>query len=524
MTYSRRNFIRTSGTAALTLGLLPAFANTRMFENGFASSALPRKSPESQGVSSAAIQKFLEAANASGLQWHSFMFVRHGAVIAEGWWKPFSANYVHTLYSLSKSFTSTAVGMLVKEGKLRVDDAVISFFPDELPSEVSDNLKQMKVKNLLTMNTGHQEDTTPKMRASSDPWTKTFLSLPVEHAPGSHFLYNTGATYMLSAIVKKVSGQDLEAYLRPRLFQPLGITWYDWEKSPQGLSVAGWGLRVKTEDIARFGQMYLQKGKWNGQELLTENWINDASSYQTSSNSGDGDWSQGYGYQFWRCKPGFYRGDGAFGQFCVVMPQHDAVFVVTSESWDMQKSMTTMWDNLLPAMQANALPENKEEQSRLKKMLGELSIPVPKGTTTSSLMKPGSSINIKVNNNDYGVTDMQLKFTGKDCTWNINTAAKGKQGFKAGMEKWNTNEDNILYLFAVSNRAPAPTWTAATATWTNENTLQLNLRFVDAIHGDRITFTFNGDKVSIAFLNSISENTNNNPEKRPPLEGTFTNV
>ncbi|MBT1700259.1 beta-lactamase family protein [Fulvivirgaceae bacterium PWU4] len=517
MNSTRRDFLKTTGAAAIGIGLLPAFAG-RM-SDVFAPAGLARMSPESQGVSSAAISKFINAANASGLQWHGFMLLRHGNVIAEGWWKPFDFQYRHTLYSLSKSFTSTAIGLLVKEGKLKVDEPVISLFPEDLPVEVSDNLKQMKVKHLLTMNTGHGEDTTGKMREGTAPWTKTFLSLPVEHAPGSHFLYNTGATYMLGAIVHKVSGQDVETFLSSRLFKPLGITGYDWEKSPQGLSVAGWGLRITTEDIAKFGQLYLQKGKWNDKTILTESWVNEATSAQTTSNPGDGDWSQGYGYQFWRCKPGFFRGDGAFGQYCIVMPQYDAVLAVNSESWDMQKQMTIAWETLLPAMQASALPESATDQQQLKQDLANLSLPVVKGSVTSALAKKYNGAEIKFGNNEFGVTSMQLKFSDDGCTWTAKTA-KGAQVIKTGWEKWATNKESMKYLFSVGNRNPVPSKVAATATWINENTLQLNLRFIEAIHGDKITCVFDGNKVSVSFLNSVSENTKNNTEKRGTLEGT----
>ncbi|MET0393667.1 MAG: serine hydrolase domain-containing protein, partial [Chitinophagaceae bacterium] len=236
MTASRRNFIRTTGLTALGLGLLPSLSRSATFSNTFyRPGPLLRMTPESQGVSSTTILNFVRAANASGLDWHSFMLLRHGHVIAEGWWKPFEPSFRHTLYSLSKSFTSTAIGLLVKEGRLSVEDAVISFFKDELPGNVSDNLGQMKVRHLLTMNTGHGEDTMPKLRDSKDTWTKAFLAQPVAYQPGSHFLYNTGATYMLGAIVYKVTGHTLEQYLAPRLFQPLDIKGYDWEKSPQGL-------------------------------------------------------------------------------------------------------------------------------------------------------------------------------------------------------------------------------------------------------------------------------------------------
>ncbi len=317
MKNSRRSFIKTTGISTLGIGFLPAMESVNNWFAAPGAAALPRSAPELQGVLSNGIRQFIAAANASGIGWHSFMLLRHGHVIAEAWWKPFEASYTHTLYSLSKSFTSTAIGLLVKEGKLTIEDKVNSFFPADLPPSPDNNLQQMKVKHLLTMNTGHAEDTMPKLRASAIEWTKTFLAQPVAFEPGTHFLYNTGATYMLGAIVYKITGQTLEAYLAPRLFQPLGIKGWDWEKSPQGLNTAGYGLRVKTEDIAKFGQLYLQKGQWNGKEILPQSWVQEATSYQTKSQEGNGDWSQGYGYQFWRCKPGFYRGDGAFGQFAL---------------------------------------------------------------------------------------------------------------------------------------------------------------------------------------------------------------
>ena len=260
MQTSRRKFIQITGLGSLGLGLMPHF---RSFSKP--SQALIRKSPESQGVDSAGILNFLKAAKDSGLEWHSFMLLRHGNVVAEGWWKPFQADYKHTLYSLSKSFTSSAIGFLVSEGKISLEDSVMKFFPDDVPQNSSENLKAMKIKHLLTMNTGHHTDSMPDLRDNTNQsWVKSFLAKPVEHEPSTFFMYNTGATYMLGAIVHKVTGQLLEDYLKPRLFEPLGITGYDWEKSPDGLNTAGYGLRVSTEDIAKFGQLYLQKGKWNG--------------------------------------------------------------------------------------------------------------------------------------------------------------------------------------------------------------------------------------------------------------------
>ena len=517
---SRRKFIKTTGTGAVGLSLLPSFSSIQNLFDFYPPVSLPRTSPELQGVSSTAIRSFIKAANESGLQWHSFMLLRHGNVIAEAWWKPFEPQMKHTLYSLSKSFTSTAIGLLVKEKKITVDDLVTSYFKDDLPATISDNLAKMKIKNLLTMNTGHGEDTLPKMRGSTETWTKTFLAQPVTYEPGTHFLYNTGATYMLGAIVYKVTGDKLEDYLKSRLFKPLDITGYDWEKSPDGLNTAGYGLRIKTEDIAKFGQLYLQKGKWNNKEILSASWVDEATSYQTSSQEGNGDWAQGYGYQFWRCKPGFYRGDGAYGQYCIVMPQHDAILAVTSESWDMQKSMTIMWDNLLPAMQTDPLPENATELTALKNDIKNLSLPVIKGLPSTALSARYNGKKFKVESNDYGIEEIQFKFLPEGCKWIINKG-KSETSIQCGWSKWYLNPESKDYLFPVQWRINVPSKIAGTATWIKENTLQMNLKLAEAIHGDKITCVFDGNKISVSFLNSISENTKNNPENRKDLLGTL---
>lgn len=500
------------------MGLFPVIGEFDPIFEKPVSFSLPRASPESQGVSSALIRQFVEAANASGIGWHSFMLLRHGHVIAEASWKPFELAFTHTLYSLSKSFTSTAIGLLVKDGKLNIEDSVISFFPGESPAAPEDNLQQMKVKHLLTMNTGHGEDTMPKLRASTNTWVKTFLSQPVAHAPGSHFLYNTGATYMLGAIVYKLTGQTLAAFLGPRLFEPLDIKGYDWEVSPQGLNTAGYGLRVKTEDIAKLGQLYLQKGKWKGAAILSESWVNDATSYQTKSQEGDGDWAQGYGYQFWRCKPGFYRGDGAYGQFCIVMPEQDAVLAVTSESWNMQKSMTTIWENLLPAIKTGTLPEDGAALTQLKNELKQLVLPVPKGAITSPSSAKYQGKKFKLDSNNFTAAETAFSFSKEGCSW-TTTTAKGSTTIKFGWEDWLLSTAHALYIFPLAGRIHVPSRIAGTATWINENTLQLNARFVEAMHGDKITCTFEGDTISIAFMNSVSENSKTDTEKRGNLTG-----
>jgi len=324
---------------------------------------LPRATPESQGVSSEAIAKFVRAADEKVNSMHSVMILRHGKVIAEAWWAPEDASKPHVLWSLSKSFTSTAVGLVVEEGKLSIEDRVVGFFPDDLPAEPTENLRKMQVKDLLTMSTGHADE--PNVRQSQD-WIKSFLAHPLPHPPGTFFRYNTPATFMQSAIVQKVTGKTVVDYLQSRLFDPLGIQPPRWDTNPQGISLGGYGLFLKTEDIAKFGQLYLQNGKWEGKQLIPATWVQQATSKQVSNGDNpSSDWNQGYGFQFWRCRHNAFRGDGKDGQFCIVMPDQDAVVVMTANTTNMQAQLSLVWDHLLEGFQEGAMAEDPKNQEAL---------------------------------------------------------------------------------------------------------------------------------------------------------------
>ncbi|WP_274366255.1 serine hydrolase domain-containing protein [Paenibacillus thermotolerans] len=204
---------------------------------------LRRSTPEEQGISSASVMNFVNAIEQAKLELHSLMLIRHGYVVAEGWWAPYREDRPHMLFSLSKSFTSTAIGFAVQEGLVSLDDAVVSFYPEyEKLYASNEHLVRMRVRHLLSMATGHAQDSTGRITDSED-WVKGFLSLPVEYEPGTHFVYNSGASYMLSAILHRVTGQTLLEYLKPRLFDPLGFRQAAWETCPKGISVGGWGLR-----------------------------------------------------------------------------------------------------------------------------------------------------------------------------------------------------------------------------------------------------------------------------------------
>jgi CubicO group peptidase (beta-lactamase class C family) len=312
---------------------------------------LLRAETPAQALDPAVLAAFEAAFTADSLDIHSIMVLQHGRVVAEKWWSEGAPDTPHVMHSVSKSFTATAVGFAVTEGLFSLEDKVVSFFPDKVPAEVSPNLAAMTVRNLLTMSTGQISQPS----RSGEDWVADFLAAPVEDTPGANFRYNSMATFMLSAIVQKTSGQKLTDYLQTRLFGPLQIEGYRWDESPDGINAGGWGLYIKTEDMAKFGQLFLQNGVWNGEQLLPAGWVEEASSRKIASGPAgnetmqnpDSDWTQGYGYQMWRSRHGSYRADGANGQFILVIPHHDAVIVLTAKLGDMQAELNLVWDIIL---------------------------------------------------------------------------------------------------------------------------------------------------------------------------------
>ena len=464
---------------------------------------LPRSTPEAQGVSSSAILAFIEAADSDIDALHSFMLLRHGSVVAEGWWSPYGAEFPHMLYSLSKSFTSTAVGLAIAEGKLSLDDAVLKFFPEHAPSEPSGNLKAMRVSDLLRMSTGQQ---TEPPRTSDEPWTKTFLAHPVPFKPGTHFLYNTSGTYMLSAIVQKATGQTVLEYLTPRLFEPLGIEHPTWETSPAGISAGGFGLSVRTEDIARLGQLYLQKGQWQGKQVVPESWVAAATARQTSNGSNpNSDWDQGYGYQFWRCRHGIYRGDGAFGQYCIVLPEQDAVIAITSGVRNMQTVLDLVWDKLLPAIKDAPLAPDNAARMKLERRVRGLSLPTPEGAGSGS---PVLSKTYTFPANERKLEAITLESAGNDDAVTLVARIDGaERRIACGHGAWRKGR------MAWGRLAEQPV--ASSGAWTEADTFTAKLCFYETPYIVTIRLKFSGQDVQY----DAEANVAFGPTKEPQLTG-----
>ncbi len=489
---------KTYAILLIFLSCLPAFAQN----------ALPRSTPQSQNVSSQGILDFVDAIENSAHEVHSMMVLRHGKVIAEGWWDPYKPELKHTMYSVSKSFTATAIGFAVAENKLQVTDKVISFFPDDLPITVSAHLSDLEVKDLLTMSVGHDRSFNQEVFTTED-WVSSFLSLPIRDEPGTKFLYNTSASYMLSAIIQKVTGQTLLDYLGPRLLDPLGISGLDWETDLQGIQAGGWGIRVKSEDMAKFGQLFLQKGKWNGKQLLPESWIEEASTAKILQEPGASeeklaanDWIQGYAYQMWRSRYNSYRADGAFGQYILILPEQDAVIVLTSETKDLQGLVDLVWKHLLPAFDATS-----DQDAVLKQRLAKLSLSPLGSTAHAESEKKVSGKNYRVTSGVGKVEGFSLNFQDGTCLLNLDQGPDSYQ-LTFGSGKWVLGETERpgpnLFTFAQNQQVGlAPFKIAGSYSWLDAETVEFHLRYVESPHTEIIRISFAGDNATITFINSF---------------------
>lgn len=482
-------------SAGLPLGGMPVPAAPSPGASAPSTAPLPRSTPEAEGLSSAGVLNLVNALDGGAGEIHSLMLLRHGKVVAEGWWAPYAAEDIHVLYSVTKSFNSTAVGFAVAEGLVSVDDLIVSHFPDLAPAAPDPEMAVMRVRDLLTMSTGHEVDSIDAMRQRSDgQWTRSFLESSVPRAPGSYFLYNSGAAYMLGALVQRVTGMTVDEYLKPRLFAPLGIAGEVWGQSQEGVNLTDGGLSVRTEDLAKFAQLYLQGGMWNGQRVLSEQWAADATARQVSTGNSDGNWNYGYGYQFWRSQQG-YRADGSLGQFGFVLPEQDIVLAITSGTNDTNGVMNLVWQNLLPAVLGAAQPENPAALAALRERLAGLALPLPSGEPSSALATDVSGRRYATAQNSRGIRSVSLDFAGTEPRLAIEDA-DGTHSIAIGIGSWarqrTTFYKHINELFDTPEQG-----LAATGAWSAPDTFVARLCFDETPYTMTASFRFQGEQVRV---------------------------
>ncbi len=456
---------------------------------------LERATPESQGIpSKAVIQYFDSITSLKTTEIHSVLLMRHGKVVGEIHPKPFSAAYGHTLFSCSKTFTAAAIGMAVAENRLRVTDRLATFFPELLPDSISDDLANITIHDLLTMQTGFKP--TDDIRCNQTEWIKGCLANKMFAKPGTRFAYDSMDTYLLSAIIQKVTGVTLLDYLRPRLFVPLHITEINWEWSPEGVSCGGWGLYLQAESMAKFGQLLLNKGNWNGQQLIPSSWVNEMMKTHVES--------RGYGYQMWRCDhPQTFKADGAYGQYIIVMPNEDMVAVITqSISGDASgKEHRWLFKQLLPTLSDIPLPENKNSRLLAKKQ-DSYSLPLAEGEAVSRLQSSfiGTDKRYLLESNKLGWKSISCNQKGRTLNVSIETDNHGVVEIACGYRVWVNSPIPATFpphargtTLGAYSGFTQPFTASGSFGWNTKKILQANIHFVDWMSGVKLLFNFETD-------------------------------
>jgi CubicO group peptidase (beta-lactamase class C family) len=362
---------------------------------------LPRSAPAELNVDAARVLGYLDAVEAAGMDLHSLMILRHGAVVAEGWWAPYRSGDIQLLYSLSKTFLAMAVGIATGEGRFQAEDLVADLLPDLVPAPLPEYLRRLRVRHLLSMASGHRDETLPRIVTMGPDPVRNFLALPPEEPPGSVFAYNQGNSLTLSQIITSMTGQRVIDYLRPRLFDPLGIDAAEWLTTPTGIDQGFSGLHVTTESVAKLGQLVLQNGRWGDAQLVPAEFVAECRRPQVgnSRQQTNPDWRQGYGYQMWMCRHGAQRGDGAFGQLAVVLPDADAVIACTAQVIDMQAELDLIWAHLLPAFR-DSRPDAAAERLLTERLAG-----LSTRTVTAAAHGPDRSVELSPTSTDGPFTN-----------------------------------------------------------------------------------------------------------------------
>lgn len=466
---------------------------------------LPRCTPEEVGIPSGVISNWIDALEATGTEPHGIMIARHGKVCAEGWWSPYSARYVHGLQSLSKTYTVTALGLLCDEGKVSLDDKITDVLKKYVPKEHAPELDRATVRDCMCMSSGVK----PRYDVSEEKWLEHYFSLEGEFEPGSFYFYSGTTTALAGAIVREKTGQGVIDYMTPRLFDKIGIDASRIKSlyTGDGLEYGGGGLFTTTEDNLRLMMLYLNKGVWNGERVLSEEWCNEVSRKQIETfteeinNPGSADNYVGYGLQCWMCRPeGVYRADGAMGQFSIVVPKYDMVISINEagdhSKYEPQKVLDSVWDVLLKGISEDSLPES-EETDKLKVKLQKLSLPKPVYSLNEKNTELYNGKTWKMEENKLfilpGVTFMS-QGTEKAGVDNISLDFSDETNavltYTQGTDKVKINI-GTMGQYAVNHGDYGPAhleWLYAVGGWLEDNCFEAELKMVETCFSMRVMF------------------------------------
>ncbi len=511
--------------------------------------------PESQGIESSAISEFLETMDRKGLEIHRFMMIRNDICVAKGCYSPYQEEDLHPLYSFTKSFTSTAIGFAVQEGILSLDDRLVDIFPEEVPEldeirledgsipktaypsensadtleEMMGNLKAITIHHLLCMSCGHEIE----IEGRKEGWLHAFLRQPVLHKPGTFFKYNTAGTNLLAGILKKKTGKDMTEFLRPRLFEPLGIDKYFCYSLPGDFSVqaGGFGMKLSLESMAKFTQFMLHDGYWEGKPILPGWYRKMSRKHMETAGDSEGhvkDWGMGYGYQCWMgTYPGSFRADGAFGQFGLAFPDLNLSVIINASTEQTQQIIDGVNEILVPGCKSEPIPVEgvSRDQHIVRKKLKLLRIPAltsclnpmiedslegtifrPDGISSDLEHLIGGSGLMPINNGIYPekkqITGMSFSFDQNSVIWRVTEQPVEGAGEEHTYEILASRTHGWERRYSEALDAEY----AATARWRSRCCLEMEIRRMDALSGSQILFRFDQDTLRLEIDETLITN------------------
>ena len=449
---------------------------------------LPRSTPEEQGVPSKALVALFDSLHALPLtDMHAVVVMRHGKVIGEMYPKPYAPEYRHTMYSCSKTFVGIAVGLAIEDNRLRLDDRVAAIFPELLPDSVSKDLADMTVRHLLTMASGVKPDW--NMRSRGTEWIRTFLSKPVKE-PGTQYAYDSMVSYMLAAVVQKVTGKKLTEYLQERVFTPMNVTEWAWEESPEGVNTGGWGVHIQPESLAKFGQLILNEGSWEGKQLVPAEWIREMCKKHRETGR------EVYGYHIWHCggHDGAVRADGALGQYVISVLDKDMVVVMTEATLGNGRDQRRLiWDVLLPHIQDESLPANKKDYQKLLKKQEGYKLAEVKGKASSAFASNWENKTIELSKNTFGWKSLKLNFGKKQVTLTVTETSGKTYELTFGYQQWMTTTFDAYPPYSITpvdrfKGLEGPYYASGSYAWISKEELQLKAHYVNWVSALEITF------------------------------------
>jgi len=487
--------------------------------------------PGEVGVHAGRIRRFLNELERRSLTLHSLLLYRSGRVATEQYWWPYRADRPHMTHSATKSFTGTAVGFALAEGRLRLDEKVVSFFPDQVPATASRWLRAMTVGDLLTMRTGHPVGLSGKTwRLIDTSWVAEFLGAEVADPPGQRFTYSSATSHMLSAIVARATGESIAEYLRPRLFEPLGFQAHSWEADPEGNSSGGNGLSLRSVDFLKWGVLHLRDGWWGGRRVLPEGWVRQATTAWVSGAS-SGSWNgaefvpaggpdagpepreRGYGYQIWLGPEDSYYASGMFGQECVVLPQRDAAVAITASipRGRHLELNELVYELLVPAFGGPGTPS---DDRRLAEQLAGAGEPPAAPSVAPAAEVDGRGY--RCDPNEDGITGIRFDRAGEQLTVTL-TDGRGTHHVRCALDGWAESVTTVTGWQLHHSYQPPDMRVVAGARWSTPRSLTLDWYFVESPFHDTVTVEF---LLGGRLRWTRSVNVNSGDTERPPITAT----